>query len=355
MISSPSLDNRFFQVYVTPEAIDLPAFQRALRCLGNLPITSVDTPEGVPLEHRNERTLFVTSSRGQTVGECPGSRGHICCNYLTVDLYLGCTVGCTYCIMKSYLNFSPLTVYADPQPSIQRIRSLALKNPHRILRVGTGETGDSLLLDPLFGLSREFIEGLSDLENVRFEMKTKTTHVDHLLDIPRKGHAVVAFSLNAPDLQEEEGNSAPIAERIAAASRASRAGYGVAFHFDPIIRFPGWKESYTETLNLIRTLPEDKIEWISLGTIRYPPALRDRLEDRRYLYDEFVPCRDGKYRYLQKTRVEIYRWFISNLSQITRAPVYLCMESAAVWKAVYGAPPLKIGFLRDIFTRIKFE
>jgi spore photoproduct lyase len=255
--------------------------------------------------------------------------------------------------MKSYLNFSPLTVYADPAPSLKRIQALAQKNPHRILRVGTGETGDSLLLDPLFDLSRPLIEGLADFPNVYLELKTKTTHVDHLLDIPKKGNAIMAFSLNAKEIQEqEEGTSASIEERVSAAVKASEAGYNLAFHFDPIVRFPNWKESYSDTIELLKKVPAHRIRWISLGTLRFTSALRDRLEDRPYLFEEFVPCRDGKYRYLQPIRIQMYKWFLKELSMWADTPIYLCMESVDVWKAVYGDTPMKLDALRDIFIGI---
>ncbi|GAB4364010.1 MAG: hypothetical protein Kow009_00660 [Spirochaetales bacterium] len=341
------------RIYLTPEAEHLPSVNRALRSLGQPDYRIVTAPAEIPPEHQNQGTLFITSYRGQTVNKCPGSRGHLCCNYLTVDLYLGCSIGCTYCIMKSYLNFSPLTVYADPTPSLQRIRALAQRYPQRILRVGTGETGDSLLLDPLFELSRDLIEGVSDLPNVYLELKTKTTHTDHLLGIPQKGNAIIAFSLNAEEIRKtEEGTSASMEQRIEAAGRAARAGFGLAFHFDPIIRFEGWKERYLRTIEMLKKVPTDRIHWISLGTIRFTPALRDRMEDRSYLFDEFIPCRDGKYRYLQPVRIQMYRWFLEQLSPVTDAPIYLCMESVDVWKAVYGDLPMKIETFRDIFQPI---
>ena len=193
------------------------------------------------------------------MGKCPGTRGHICCNYITADLYEGCTMGCSYCIMKSYLNFAPVTVYADPGPAVAEIRRIASLNGDRIVRAGTGETGDSLQFDPLFEMTEEFITGLSDVENLYFEAKTKTCFVDHLLSIKKKGNAVISFSLNPESVvSAEETDAFPLEDRLEAAARVSSSGYNLAFHFDPVICEEGWEEKYLETAEKLSRFPGEK-------------------------------------------------------------------------------------------------
>jgi spore photoproduct lyase len=254
--------------------------------------------------------------------------------------------------MKSYLNFAPLTVYADPAPALSALVELATANPDRPIRVGTGEVGDSLLLDPLFDLSRRFITALAAYPNVRFELKTKTSFVDHVLRIPEKGGAVVGFSVN-PDalIRAEEGPTARLDERFAAAMRCVEHGFHVSFHFDPVFLVPGWEAMYRGVVERIGRFPRGSVSWISLGTFRYPPALRERIGERPYLFDEYVPCRDRKYRYVQRRRVVAYRTLVDALRRQTNAPVYLCMESAAVWRAVFGKTAGEIPALRGIFQR----
>jgi spore photoproduct lyase len=73
------------------------------------------------------------------------------------------------------------------------------------------------------------------------------------------------------------------------------------------------------------------------------------MPNRRYLLDEYVRSTDGKFRYLQKVRVTMYRELLQRLRDVTGAKVYLCMESAAVWRRVYGALPNEIACLDAIF------
>ena len=344
----------FSRIYILRDVINERSSQRAIGRLDKLPVSVINDKGEIPEEHLNSRTLFITKRKGETVGRCPGTNRHICCNYITVDLYEGCTLGCSYCIMKSYLNFAPVTVYADSEPAISRIREIAEQNRDRIVRVGTGEVGDSLQFDPLFEMSRDFISDLSGYDNVYFEMKTKTDFVGHLLNIDNKGNAVTSFSLNPSDIVEsEETDAFPLDKRLEAAEKAVSAGFNLAFHFDPIICENSWEERYLAVADRLSVFPEGKIKWISLGTFRYPPSLKEMMEDRPYLYNEFVPCLDGKYRYLQTERKNVYRKMYERLKERTGAPVYLCMESSTVWKKAIGMVPGEIEDLKWIFRKTR--
>ncbi len=354
MPSSSYYSDLIRRVYVEEGVADSPYLEKALGRLPEVPVHPVKDRGEIPQKDLNRHTLFAGSPRGQTVTRCPGSKGHLCCNYITVDLYLGCTLGCGYCIMESYLNFSPLTVYLEPERSIARLQELARENPDITLRAGTGEVGDSLLLDPLFGLSEPFITGLSQYPNVYFELKTKTHFVDHLLDIEEKGNAVIGFSLNPQQHVEAfEPQASRLDERLEAARRVLNSGYNLAFHFDPVFLSDNWREEYTRLIARLADFPADRIAWISLGTMRYTPALKEKLGEQPFLYEEFVPCRDGKFRYPQKIRSAIYRTLHEELKKHLASPVYLCMESPAVWRYAFGQVPGKIEGLGAIFEKAR--
>ncbi len=353
MIASAYYNRMISKIYITRDAEEYPAAKKGRDFFRNKPVITINTREEIPREDLSFRTLLITKSRGKVLGRCPGSKGHRCCNYLTLDLYIGCGIGCTYCAMRGYLNFAPQIVQADTETGIRALKETAKLNPNRTIRAGTGEVGDSLLFDPVFRLTRDYIESAADLSNVYFETKSKTHFVDHLLSIPKKGNAVLGFSLNPQRIIEvEEGLSSSLRERLRAALKSARAGYLVSFHFDPVIGVKNWKTEYDRVIKELDQLklPPGKIAWISLGTFRYTKKLKEVMNDRPYLMQEFVPCLDGKFRYLQKIRVDMYRYLIEELSKVTDAPVYLCMESDVVWNKLFGAGPGEIPRLSDIFT-----
>jgi spore photoproduct lyase len=172
------------------------------------------------------------------------------------------------------------------------------------------------------------------------ELKTKTAFVDHLLDINHRGRTVISWSVNTPSvIASEERSVASLDERLAAARRAGEAGYGVGFHFDPIIMEGSVEETvsrYGEVADrIVDEIDPRTISWISLGLLRYPRSLPETavrsFPDTRIFTGELVPV-GGKVRYPRFMRSMIYRPLWDRLS--TRIPprkLYLCMETPAVW------------------------
>jgi spore photoproduct lyase len=152
----------------------------------------------------------------------------------------------------------------------------------------------------------------------------------------------------------EEPRTPPLADRLAAAAEAQKAGFWIGFHFDPMIRHAGWEEGYRAVVEEIfqRIRPEN-IAWISLGALRYPPFLdeiiRENHPDSRIFLGELLPGADHKFRYFKPQRIEMfakmYRWIKAHGEKI---PVYLCMESDEVWRKAFGWSPQSSAGLKKI-------
>jgi spore photoproduct lyase len=305
-----------------------------------------------------KRILHVTRHRGEFLKSCPGSPGQVCCGYHVLNLVADCPFDCTYCILQSYLDVGPVTLFANVEDALGELRTKAAARPDRLLRVGTGELGDSLALEPLLPVSRLLLPVVAGLDNVLLELKTKSACVDALLDRDHGGRVMVSWSLGPEEIvRTEERGAAPLRERLRAARRVEAAGYLLGFHFDPIILRDGWEDDYRRLLDaLFRAVDPRRVVWISLGCLRFPAALREAALERfartRIYLGEFVPCPDGKMRYLRPVREETYGKVAEWIRE--RAPgveVYLCMESALVWRNVFGVAPAGDGWLSDRLDR----
>jgi spore photoproduct lyase len=216
----------------------------------------------------------------------------------------------------------------------------------KIFRIGTGEFTDSLALDCLTGWTEFLLPFFSRRKNCILELKTKASSVQSLLKSRFREGIVVAWSLNTANvIAQEEYRTAPLEERILAARKCQNDGFLLAFHFDPLIHSPKWREGVDEAVALLDKYIDPKsVIWISLGSFRYMPslkwAIRRRFPRTGIFNGEFVTGLDGKFRYFKPIRIDMYSTVAARLEQWhDDLGIYLCMESADVWEQSLGWAP----------------
>lgn len=306
-----------------------------------------------------KRQLFLCRNRGQFFKPCPATREYRCCGYHVINCGANCPIDCIYCILQAYLNSPWMTFYVNIEQLFCELGDALGKTPEVFFRVGTGEFTDSLALDHLTNFSPRLVNFFSDRDNAVLELKTKSAMVANLQGLSHHGRTVVAWSLNSSVIMSRaEFRAASLQERLAAARRCAEWGYRVAFHFDPIILYPGWQDGYQETIErLFNEVPASAIAWISLGGLRYLPKLKEialRRFPRTDIYcQESVIGLDGKYRYFRNTRAELYRRLVELLASKADPAtcIYFCMESDEIWKEVMGFIPEDKGGLAVMLDR----
>ncbi len=306
-----------------------------------------------------KRQLFLCNNRGVFFKPCPATREYQCCDYQVLNTGSNCPIDCVYCILQAYLNSPWLTVYVNIEQLFKELRQTLSTHPQQFFRIGTGEFTDSLALDRLTALSKKLVPFIGKMNNAVLELKTKSAMIDNLAGLAHRGRTIIAWSLNSPAIMKnEEIRSATLEERLQAARQCADWGYKLAFHFDPIIDYPGWQEGYGSTIErLFAAVPREAIAWISLGALRFLPSLKEigikRFPASRIYFNEFIQGLDGKARYFRPNRVALYRFFYEQLKSRT-APatcIYFCMESDEIWREVMGFTPADQGGLPKMLDR----
>jgi spore photoproduct lyase len=334
-----------------------PLVHRIRAALPDVPLSLVDRIEENPTA-RGPDVLEIVAFRGRFIKPCPGTRFYTCCGYQILHLGTQCPLGCSYCILQAYFASPCVRLFANLEDMWQQLEEHLRRSPRPVHRIGTGEFTDSLLLDPVTRMSEELVPFFANRTNAVLELKTKTDHVHRLEGLDHRGRTIVAWSLNPPAIaSSEESGAATLEERLTAARRCQQWGYRLAFHFDPLVAYPGWRQGYAEVVNrLFSRVHPGRVAWISLGTLRYMPSLKAIIRQRhpwsRILGEEFVPGLDGKMRYFRDLRVEMYR----HLGQLLRevSPdlcIYLCMESEDIWREALGFAAAERGGLPAMLDR----
>jgi spore photoproduct lyase len=338
---------------------DTPVARRARAALPGVPVAAIDDVRALrlaALEHgaagdsfaAGKRQLLLHRERGRFLAACQaGTPGLVCCNYLTLTLVSNCPFDCSYCFLQEYLSANPiLQAVTNVEGALGEMAAVLDAHPTRTFRIGTGELADSLALEPLLGHAARLVEFAAVRPNVLMELKTKSACVDDLLPLDSRGRTVVSWSLSPPSIADrEETGAASFGERLAAAARCQSAGYRVGFHFDPLHDYEGCEDEYRGVIEaLAATVDVARLAWLSLGSLRVTSRLsgivRERHPRSRVLLGEHVRGADGKWRVFQGRRVALYRRLERWLREAApEVPLYMCMESPAVWERVFGAPP----------------
>ncbi|RLB42171.1 MAG: DNA photolyase [Deltaproteobacteria bacterium] len=337
-------------VGIEPAAQEYSFVSKALgnvkRFLPQAKIWFTQCPEPSEESRFSKDLLCFFSYQGEFLKPCPGTTEHICCGYQILNVGTGCPMDCSYCILQSYFSEGGLKVFANIEKGLDIVLRRIDSEPNRIFRVGTGEFTDSLALDPVTGWAELLIPCFSCRKNAVLELKTKTDNIEGVLHSDCRDRIVISWSLNSPWIaSKEEHGAASVRKRLEAARLCQSEGFAIGFHFDPLISYPGWKEGYLETLELMdRLLRPERIIWISLGSFRFMPPLK-RIIRKRHPHSivangEFIPGKDGKMRYFKPIRVELYHFMMEHLHQWSDdLGLYLCMESPDVWEESMGWNP----------------
>ncbi len=342
------------KIFIQKKSRNFPLTEKILERTSHIPYSIIESAEELIADSASKKdplrsgkkTLLITQQRGVFVKPCPCTPGYIGCNYFIVNTDINCPLDCTYCILQTYLDNPLITVHVNTEHLWRQMDLFLSRHRNRTIRIGTGELGDSLVLDHLTDRSIEVLDYFREKTNVLFELKTKTTNIANVLATPPSESVVIAWSLNSEKIAREEEKGAPsIEERLEAARSVIKRGYRVAFHFDPIIRHPGWDNDYAQVVEMMLTKVDPrKIAWISLGSLRFPPPLKEIIHKRfpqsRILYDELIRGTDGKFRYFKPLRIQLYESVVRNIRKTgKKIPLYFCMESGEIWKKILKKEP----------------
>jgi len=290
---------------------------------------------GIRDYNRRQDTVFIAEESHDFFKKCPCTKYAVGCGYHIFNLGFGCLFECNYCYLQEYTNSPGIILPANIEIFFEKFNLYREKG----MRLGTGEFTDSLALDHFTQYSIPIIEYFKKQKDVVFEFKTKSTEIKNLLKYDPMGRIAVSWSLNPKNIiKENEFFTPSLKKRLDAARMCKDAGYRIGFHFDPVIYYRGWENDYSAVIeNMFNKVKPRHIAWISLGTFRFAPRLKQIIEKRfpqnKILDEELIPGYDNKLRYPYKLRYEIYKEILQMLFKHSRKlKVYLCMEESAMWK-----------------------
>ncbi len=347
-----NLKNYFNKIYIQKGAASSLMAKETLKDFSEIPSMIVEEPPFTETLSQGKKILYLTENKSSFLKKCPGTPKYICCMYNVLHLAEHCPMDCSYCILQVYFKNPYLTVFTNTDKMLAELE--VAEKGKEIVRVGSGEFTDSFALASIGKWNEILIPFFAKSKNMFLELKTKANDDNFLKFKNHNRRTIISFSLNTLSVQkQEEKFSATIETRLKIAKKAFENGFINSFHFDPVIYYPGYSKDYSEVINMLFDyVDESNICWISIGSLRFIPLLKDiaseRFKDTKIYSQEFHTGLDGKLRYFIKRRVEIYKDIVNAIRKRSKnTPLYFCMESSRVWKAVFGYSPLNNSELSD--------
>ena len=154
--------------------------------------------------------------------------GNACPNYWHFSPYGFCPHGCRYCYLVGTpgVKFSPtVKIYVNLPEMLGEIDRIARGNG-KPTAFYIGKLQDALALDPLTGYSMALVTFFANHPLARQTLLTKSINIDNLLGLEHRGHTILSWSVNPPEVSEIfEENVPSIEKRLQAMRRAAQAGY----------------------------------------------------------------------------------------------------------------------------------
>ncbi|WP_416676550.1 spore photoproduct lyase family protein [Egbenema bharatensis] len=236
------------QIYSRVQALDLP-----IEVLPHNRLTG--------LRGEDERETYRLAKRTLAVVTAPPSRLKLSPIPPSADwqfhLAEGCPAHCQYCYLAGSLPGPPvIRVFANLPEILSQLPSYEKPGTQTSFEVSCYT--DPLGIEHLTGSLAECIRYFGSREQGYLRWVSKFDEVDHLLDLPHKGHTRCRVSVNAaPIATRMEGGTASVPARLQALRRLALpkqeggGNYPIGLVIAPIMAIEDWQHHYTKLFESI--------------------------------------------------------------------------------------------------------
>jgi spore photoproduct lyase len=332
----------FEKIFIEKHLQDSPRAKRILAQFPGSQVHSIDRYDELfgkvrkpYLQKRQSLNLYLAEKKGKLIKEAPAAYGLGGDPHFYFIHSYNCIYECNYCYLQGYFDSPDLVFFLNHEEICQAISETAAQVPAgKTAWFHAGEFSDSLALSHLSGELPLLLQTFSGLTNAKLELRTKSANLKELLRLAPIDNVIVSFSLSPADKVKKNDLRTPsLSTRLLAMRKLFEHGYKIAVHLDPIIYDVNLEQSYIDLIEQLKqTLPAEKIEYLSLGVVRFTKDVYQQVA-KNYpqsdlLSQQFVRTFDNKIRYNRPTRFFILNTVKKALlsAGFSEAQLYFCME-----------------------------
>lgn len=192
---------------------------------------------------------------------------------------LNCIYDCRYCFLQGMFQSANYVLFVNYENYFEQIKTICKSQADNSCHFFSGYDCDSLAMEPVTGFMQYLLPKISDISNLLLELRTKSTQIRTLLNMPPIKNCVIAYSLLPDRLAKALDHKAPdISSRLTAARKLQNHGWNIGLRFDPLIFDDDLEETYkTFFSDIASKLDVEKIHSVSIGSFRLPADYFNKL------------------------------------------------------------------------------
>ena len=280
------------RVYVETEIREHPRTQRLLQRMRWPAVIEIEhygevfnpRSQNFRLQKKDPAIIIARKNKGHVLAAPPGYGLGGEYNYYFSHM-LNCMYDCRYCFLQGMYQSAHQVLFINYEDFGEQMQQIAAQHAGEPVWFYSGYDCDSLANEPMTRFCEYFLPRIAAIDNAWMELRTKSTQVRALLEIPPLQRIVSAFSFSDRVSHARLENGVPtIAKRIDAMRRLQQAGWPVGLRFDPIVYHANYREEFVALLEQVfDAIDASAIHSVSLGSFR---LTRGHFRDLSRLYPD---------------------------------------------------------------------
>ena len=267
--------NNFSHIYIEKSILNHPETKRIMSKLNGRKIITIDNYKDVfnrPRQNfeiqKNSRKLILAEKKndffykGSYLCEDFGEK-----NFYYSSCIYNCMYDCEYCYLKGLYSTANVVIFVNIEDYLDAISKEASE---KSMYLCISYDSDLLAFEPITGFVEKWIEFAEKNNNIKIEVRTKSTGFKYIKDVKIPQNMIFAWTVLPQEIIDEyERHTPTLDERIDSINSAIKKGLKIRLSIEPIIKTSDYENIYKNFIDYIFSkIDESGIYDINIGPFR---------------------------------------------------------------------------------------
>lgn len=306
-------------IYLEKKVKDLPATKYMLSKLVGSTILEIENYKNIFDKNITWETTksMIIAWVNNAILEAPAGYGHPGKGYFLKNS-LNCVYDCKYCYLKGAFKNDTQVFFLNYDDMKKQVEEIVQKRVwNEVIWFYTSDYSDNLATDNLTNFTSEFFPFFDSLENVKMEIRTKSTNIANILKMKPSKNIEIAFSLNPEEIISKYELKTPgLDARIAAINTLIENGWQVGVRFLPLLETKNYQDIYERFLKyVVGKIDFHRVYSVFIGGLLYTKEDYNKILKKEPYLDVLYSLEDSKDGFVREKR-EVRDYFYALFDEL---------------------------------------